>query len=78
MKIRIIKDDHYHSLSQREKEEVFKRGLNNFKKMVSDSGVIQEAKKREFYESPSEKRRRKKKEMNLTRKKNSNKIEKYL
>lgn len=71
MKIRIIKDEHYHSLSQREKEDLFKRGLNTFKKVVSDSGVLQEAKKRKSYESPSEKRRRKKKEVDLIRKKNS-------
>jgi ribosomal protein S21 len=73
MKIRIMKDENYHNLSQREKEDLFKRGLNIFKKVVSDSGILQEAKKREFFESPSEKRRRKKKEMALVRKKNSNK-----
>lgn len=73
MKIKIIKDESvYHSLSQREKEDVFRRGLSIFKKVVSDSGVLQECRKREFYESPSEKKRRKKKESNLTRKKNKN------
>jgi|694.fasta_scaffold00614_72 small subunit ribosomal protein S21 len=71
MKIRILKEDGHHNLSQREKEDLFKRGLNIFKKVISDSGVLQEVKKREFYESPGEKRRRKKKEMNLIRKKNS-------
>jgi ribosomal protein S21 len=79
MKIRIIKDsDHHHNLSQREREDVFKRGLNIFKKVVSDTGILQEAKRREYYESPSEKRRRKKKESNLIRKKNSNKNDRYL
>lgn len=76
MKIRIIKDDNYHHLSQRDREDLFKRGLNLFKKAVSDSGVLQEVKKREFYETPSEKRRRKKKETALMRKKNINKNEK--
>lgn len=71
MKIRILKEDGHHNLSQREKEDLFKRGLNIFKKVISDSGVLQEVKNREFYESPGEKRRRKKKEMNLIRKKNS-------
>jgi len=71
MKIRILKEDGHHNLSQREKEDLFKRGLNIFKKITSDSGILQEVKKREFYESPGEKRRRKKKETNLIRKKNS-------
>lgn len=71
MKIRILKEDGHHNLSQRDKEDLFKRGLNIFKKAVADSGVLQEVKKREFYESPGEKRRRKRKEMNLIRKKNS-------
>jgi ribosomal protein S21 len=79
MKIRIIKDnDHHHNLSQREREDTFKRGLNIFKKVVSDTGILQEAKRREYYESPSEKRRRKKKESNLIRKKNSDKNDRYL
>jgi ribosomal protein S21 len=71
MKIRILKEDGHHNLSQREKEDLFKRGLNIFKKVTSDSGVLQELKKRESYESPGEKRRRKKKETDLIRKKNS-------
>lgn len=76
MKIKIIKDEHYHNLSQRDREDLFRRGLNLFKKAVSDSGVLQEVKKREFYESPSEKRRRKKKETALMRKKSVNKNDK--
>lgn len=73
MKIRIVKDEqNYYSLSQREKEDTFKRGFSIFKKVVSDSGILQEFKKREFYESPGEKRRRKKKEGALARKKNKN------
>ena len=76
MKIRIIKDDHYHHLSQRDRDDLFKRGLNLFKKSVSGSGVLQEVKKREFYESPSEKKRRKKKETSLMRKKSINKNDK--
>jgi ribosomal protein S21 len=59
-------------LSIREKEELFKRGFGIFKKVVADSGILQEYKKREFFESPSEKRRRKKKESNLARKRNRN------
>jgi ribosomal protein S21 len=78
MKIKIIKDGDHHHMSQREREDVFRRGLNIFKKVVSDTGILQEAKKREYYESPSEKKRRKKKETNLVRKKSSKQSDKYL
>ena len=79
MKIKIIKDgDHHHNMSQREREDVFRRGLNIFKKVVSDTGILQEAKKREYYESPSEKKRRKKKESNLIRKKSNKNNDKFL
>jgi ribosomal protein S21 len=48
--------------SMAEKEIAFKKMFSIFKKAVVDSGILQEYKKREFYESPGEKRRRKKKE----------------
>lgn len=68
MKINIAKDEaHYNSLSQREKDDVFRKCLSIFKKGVSDSGVLQELKKREYHETPGQKRRRKKKESDLHR-----------
>lgn len=48
--------------SWQDKEFAFKKMFSAFKKAVADSGILHECKKREFYESPGEKRRRKKKE----------------
>jgi small subunit ribosomal protein S21 len=48
--------------SSLDKEIAFKKMFSTFKKLVVDAGILQEYKKREFYESPGEKRRRKKKE----------------
>lgn len=69
MKVNVIRDESYYSLSRREKEDIFKKSLSVFKKKVADSGVLQECKKREYYETPSQKRRRKKKESIALRKK---------
>jgi len=69
MKVYVIRDDNYYSLNRREKEEIFKKSLSVFKKRVADSGVIQEYKKREYYESPGQKKRRKQKESIALRKK---------
>lgn len=69
MKINVIRDDSYYSLSRREKEEIFKKSLSVFKKKVADSGILQEYKKREYYETPSQKKRRKQKESIALRKK---------
>lgn len=69
MKVYVIRDDNYYNLNRREKEEIFKKSLSVFKKRVADSGVIQEYKKREYYESPGQKKRRKQKESMIQRKK---------
>jgi ribosomal protein S21 len=50
-------------------ENNFKALLNAFKKKVSNAGIVSECKRREFYESPGEKRRRKRKEMDREHKK---------
>ena len=42
--------------------ESFDSTLSRFTKMVQDSGLLAELKRREFYEKPSDKRRRKQKE----------------
>lgn len=39
--------------------ESFEGALKRFKKMVEKSGVITELRKREYYEKPSQKRKRK-------------------
>jgi len=48
--------------SWQDKEFAFKKMFSAFKKAVADAGILQKCKKYEFYESPGEKRRRKKKE----------------
>ena len=45
-----------------EREIAFKKMFTAFKKNVADAGILHQYKQHEFYESPSEKRRRKKKE----------------
>jgi len=50
-----------------EREKAFKTMLAIFKKRVSESGIISEYKQRQFYESPGEKTRRKKKESDRLR-----------
>jgi small subunit ribosomal protein S21 len=39
--------------------ESFEGALKRFKKMVEKSGILTELRKREFYEKPSQKRKRK-------------------
>jgi ribosomal protein S21 len=73
MKINVIRDDGYYSLSRKEKEDIFKKSLSVFKKRVADSGVLQECRKREFYESQGQKRRRKKKESDAIKRKENKK-----
>jgi ribosomal protein S21 len=73
MKVYVIRDDSYYSMNRKEKEDIFKKSLSVFKKKVSDSGVLQECRKREFYESPGQKRRRKKKESDLVKRKEQRK-----
>lgn len=40
----------------------FEQMLRKFKRKVNESGVLKEARKREYFEKPSDKRRRKHKE----------------
>lgn len=60
--VKVYQKDLSPNASSQEKEYAFKRMFSIFKKAVVDAGILQEYKKREFYESPGEKRRRKKKE----------------
>ncbi|MEI8270500.1 MAG: 30S ribosomal protein S21 [bacterium] len=56
-----LRDSHPNA-SYQDREYAFKKMVSAFHKAVADAGIIHECKKREFYESPGEKRRRKKKE----------------
>lgn len=51
--------------SHEERDRAFKILLSNFKRAVNDSGILTEYKQRQYYESPSEKRKRKAKEAQL-------------
>lgn len=48
--------------SWQDKEYAFKKMFSSFKKAVADAGILHKWKQREFYESPGEKKRRKRKE----------------
>jgi small subunit ribosomal protein S21 len=52
-----------------EKEKAFKTMFSNFKRQVNELGILSEWKERQFYESPSVKRKRKKKEAEIERQK---------
>jgi ribosomal protein S21 len=45
-----------------EKEIAFKKMFTAFKKQVAEAGILHDYKAREFYETPGEERRRKKRE----------------
>jgi ribosomal protein S21 len=51
--------------SREERERAFKNMLAAFKRQVNESGILSEYKQRQYYESPSEKRKRKAKESQL-------------
>lgn len=55
----------YHHNNSITTEKQFRILLSEFRKSCHSSGIIKEMKKREFYESPSEKKRRLKKEQQL-------------
>lgn len=52
-----------------EKEKAFKTMLSLFKRQVNESGILSEWKERQYYESPSVKRKRKQKQARIERQK---------
>ena len=62
--VKVYKKELPRKASFSDKEFAFKKMVAIFMKAVVDAGILQEYKKRESYESPGEKRRRKKKEIN--------------
>lgn len=52
-----------------EKEKAFKTMLSLFKRQVNESGILSEWKERQYYESPSVKRKRKQKQAKIERQK---------
>ena len=51
-----------YNASWQERDIAFKKMFSIFKKQVAEAGILQQYKQHEFYESPGEKKRRKKKE----------------
>jgi ribosomal protein S21 len=52
-----------------ERERAFRTMLSSFKRQVNELGILSEYKERQYYESPGEKRKRKKKEALIERQK---------
>ena len=53
---------HFNKKKRKPRPLTFDQMLRKFKKKVERAGIIQELKKREYYEKPAQKRQRKKKE----------------
>jgi len=53
--------------SQDDKDKAFKTMHSIFKKRVTEAGILSEWKRRQFYESKSDKKRRKRKEAEINR-----------
>ena len=53
---------HFDKKKRKPKPLSFDQMLRRFKKKVDRAGIIQEVRKREYYEKPAQKRQRKKKE----------------
>lgn len=51
--------------SREDRERAFRSMFAAFKKQVNECGILSECKARQYYESPSEKKKRKKKEIEL-------------
>jgi ribosomal protein S21 len=64
-RVKVTMRDLPHNASHQDREIAFRKLFSAFKKAVADAGVLHEYKKHEYYESPGEKRRRKKRESEL-------------
>ncbi len=62
-----------HNASVYERERAFRTMLSIFKRQVNEIGILAEYKERQYYESPGEKRKRKRKEAKIERRKESSK-----
>ena len=60
-----------HNASVYDRERAFRTMLSIFKRQVNDLGILSEYKDRQYYESPGEKRKRKRKEADIERRKES-------
>ena len=65
VRVRVIMRDLPPNATHQDREIAFRKLFSTFKKAVADAGVLHEYKRHEHYESPGEKRRRKKRELEL-------------
>lgn len=68
-RVRVELRDPGSNASYEEKDRAFRSMLAVFKRRVNESGIISLYKERQYYESPGEKRRRKRKENAVERQK---------
>lgn len=61
-RVRVELRDCSPNASKEEKERAFRSMFSVFKRRCNEAGIVSEWKRRQFYESPGEKRRRKRKE----------------
>ncbi len=61
-RVRVELKHAYHNQSQEQQDRAFKSMFAAFKRKVNEAGIMADFKDRQYYESPGEKRRRKKKE----------------
>jgi ribosomal protein S21 len=59
-----------HNASYQEREIAFRKMFTAFKKQCTEAGILHQYKQHEYYESPGEKNRRKKRESEVQRLKN--------
>ena len=65
VRVRVTMRDLPPNATHQDKDVAFKKLFSAFKKAVADAGVLHQCKRHEYYESPGEKRRRKKRESEL-------------
>jgi ribosomal protein S21 len=71
--IKVELRDMPHNASLYEREKAFRTMMAIFKRQVNEAGILSEYKERQYYESPGEKRKRKRKEADLERRKEEKK-----
>lgn len=64
-RVKVVMRDLPANASYQDREIAFRKLFSAFKKAVADAGVLHQYKRHEYYESPGEKRRRKKRESEL-------------
>lgn len=74
VRIRVVSRNLHPNASREEKERNFKILHATFKRQVNDSGIITLYKEKQYYESKSQKRRRKFKAAELQRKKDKERL----